>query len=68
MAQLVEFDNPWSLSDPLAAVQTGTLILTFWRNGTEQQRQFALLNDRLLHDLASPRVYYHTIEGLMELL
>ena len=62
--RLVDFTAPFELNGSLAAIPSGTLILTFRDDkGAEHRREFLIYNNRLLQDQTDKKVYYRCSES-----
>jgi hypothetical protein len=55
----VQFNKPFESHAVPAAVTSGTFLVSFTRNGRDEQRALRIYNNRLLRDLTMSDVYYY---------
>lgn len=66
LISLIDFAHPLFIKGSLGSIVTGRLTLRMKIDDRQVERQFVLLNDKLLEDKTYPTVFYKTTEGFQE--
>lgn len=63
---LIDFENPFTVTGRLGAIATGKLRLKIGFSGRYEERDFIVYNDELVEDSKNRDVFYYTSSGFSE--